>query len=636
MTATIASLEVELQRLRAELRAAERRDTFLRAQLGAASRTGSSGRAGIEKVAQPALPDVSGQLPRSPGSMKVRALDQIQYLVFNHTAVDPSVGVERVAQAHQRKWGAILHQYFITAGGDILQTNPLEQVVDLSQPWIAQGINIAIAGDFTAQAPSPDQLRAAAHLSAWLMDELEIASDNVRGACDFIRTQSPGLQWNSGRKWRDLLMAGIAEFRESAPDMPTGDKLTLTALQAKVRELEGQLAALQAQLTATIVERDKLASQIAQPPPEVADLLRTISDLREQVLTLNADKAGLTTVADTLRAQNTTLAKQVSSLTAQASETARQLAAARSEQATLSLQNSQLQAEIKAMRESMGIEFRVPAPRIVDISGKLPVHERERYDTRKLAQITHIAIHHSAATASVSPEAIAKYHVSKDWPGIGYHFYIMPDGAIYQTNKLETVSYQVYDNNDYTIGICLAGIFNESIPTQMQIAQTGHLVAWLMQQLHIGLDHVLGHKEYPNNSTACPGTNWLESARYKALLTSRIRSVLAGKMAEPIKPIEHYVLFWGKADSWAHQDWQAATDYMGRFRATAGFSPEEAASARYVTIVGGPAGVSTEVERALAASDCRVDRLSGVDFADTKRMLDELVRSGRRFRSFDS
>ena len=49
---------------------------------------------------------------------------------------------------------------------------------------------------------------------------------------------------------------------------------------------------------------------------------------------------------------------------------------------------------------------------------------------------------------------------------MGYHFYVQPDGMIYQTNRLETISYQVYKQNAYSLGISIAGNFvNGAMPT---------------------------------------------------------------------------------------------------------------------------------------------------------------------------
>jgi hypothetical protein len=101
------------------------------------------------------------------------------------------------------------------------------------------------------------------------------------------------------------------------------------------------------------------------------------------------------------------------------------------------------------------------------------------------------------------------------------------------------------------------------------------------------------------------------------------------------KPIYHYLLFWAKNGEWAGGDWLVAQNYIRAFRPTCGFSANDAAYAQYVTIVGGPAGVSKEVEDGLRAASCKVERIAGNGEAETKQLLDELVQQGRRFQQFE-
>jgi putative cell wall-binding protein len=74
---------------------------------------------------------------------------------------------------------------------------------------------------------------------------------------------------------------------------------------------------------------------------------------------------------------------------------------------------------------------------------------------------------------------------------------------------------------------------------------------------------------------------------------------------------------------------------VARFRPTLGFSAEDARNAEYVTIVGGEAGVPAATERMLREAGCKVERIAGRDEDETSRMLAELARLNRRFRSFD-
>ncbi|MCU0503494.1 MAG: N-acetylmuramoyl-L-alanine amidase, partial [Anaerolineae bacterium] len=558
-----------------------------------------------------------------PGSLKARPLDQIKYVVLNHTAVDPSVGVDRLAAAHQKRWGAILYQYFIAADGTILQTNPLDQSVDLTQPWPGQAANIAIAGDFTAQVPTAAQLAAAGHLSAWLLQELKLPVDAVKGASELIPTQSPGIQWLQGQNWKGLLLARIADAQKAAGPGAPIDSATVQALRAQVSQLQQALSLAQASIAALTVERDQLRTQLSQAP-DVAKLNQQIQDLTKQLQAANADKATLAQQIQMLANDKSALSQQVQALTAEKTQLTQQIAVL-----------NQTIADLR--RQLSGGSSTVPVPTIKDVTDTLPKHATNRYSTRSLDKITHITIHHSAAPANIPVETIAAYHVNNnDWPGIGYHFCVGPDGTIYQVNRLETISYHAGVVNDYTIGICLEGDFrNGLIPTPKQIESAGHLSAWLSQKLKIPVTNIMGHKEYPKNPTECPGDDWAAGQTWKGLLHTRVQAVLAGNLTPPAKTIGHYVLFWQRADSWAKEDYAAAANYVARFRPTHGFTPEDARNAEYVTIVGGPAGVSPAIEQMLRDAGCKVERLAGKDFADTKRMLDDLAQRGQRFQTFN-
>jgi N-acetyl-anhydromuramyl-L-alanine amidase AmpD len=314
--------------------------------------------------------------------------------------------------------------------------------------------------------------------------------------------------------------------------------------------------------------------------------------------------------------------------------------------------NASLQAEIQtpyggiagrpqAPPVPTAISFSIPEPPAIseppskNMVDELIKHETETYRTRALSDIRHLVIHHSAAPPSVGPRRIASYHVkTKGWPGIGYHFLINQKGTIYQGNTLETISNHAVQANSRGVGICFLGNFTKVVPPPAQLRAGAHLVAWLMQELNIGLDNVKGHREFME--TACPGNQWLEGKKWKEMLRQEI-SLVQQEATEPSaeRPLYHYMLFWARNGQWAEADWLNAQNYIGTFRPTAGFSADEAALAQYVTIVGGPAGVPKNVEAELEAAGCKVDRIEGKDEAETKKMLDELAQAGKRFQDLE-
>lgn len=285
-------------------------------------------------------------------------------------------------------------------------------------------------------------------------------------------------------------------------------------------------------------------------------------------------------------------------------------------------------------------QARVNKPSIEVLIDKLAKHETNEYKTRPLDKIRHLIVHHSAAPARVGPNRIAAYHVRKhEWPGIGYHFLVGEDGALYQGNALETMSYHAVRANPHGVGICFLGNFMKQVPPPAQLRAGAHLIAWLMQDLGVTLDRVKGHKEFMD--TACPGAQWLQGEKWKQMLYQAI-AVVQQEAAEAgptppadAKPLYHYLLFWARDGKWAEKDWIGARQYVGAFRPTVGFSASDAALAKYVTIVGGPLGVPQKVQDQLVAAGCKVERIAGKDEKETQSILDGLARKGKRFHKFE-
>lgn len=574
------------------------------------------------RIPRPPVEDITASLPRDAAGFKQRPLSAIRYLVLNHTGGSPTVPVEKIAEFHrQRGYPGIAYHYLVDGQGNILQVNPLTETVS-DQGYLGEGVNIAIAGKFDDVVPTDAQLDAAARLSAWLLQELRLPPEAIKGVSEFVATGSPGWQWLRGQRYKDRLLRMVAEVQPE----PVAPGPTPPADGAELARLQAELAALRSQLADRDVEIGRLRSEAARLQDEVRTRDQRIATLTSQVTRVQAEVTRLQGEVRTRDQRIAALTEQVTRLTQQASAQ---------------------QAEIVRLQEALarqgaGSAGKVVQPAIFDIVDALPKHPTLRYSQRQRRQITHLCIHHSATPANIAIERVAQYHITADpsrnkeaWPGIGYHFYVKPDGAIYMTNRLETVSYHVYGNNERAVGICVSGDFTRAVPTVEQINSTAHLVAWLMQELNIPEQNVLGHREFPQNDTSCPGVQWLEGRQWRTMLMQTVRAFRTGQGPGVWpKTITHYVLFWQRPDSWAREDWLAAEKYIARFRPTAGFSLDDARNAEFVTIVGGEAGVSREAEQMLRAAGCKVDRLAGVDYADTKRILDTLAETGRRFQSF--
>ena len=496
-------------------------------------------------IPRPPIQEIITRLPRDPAGFFSRRAEEIHYLVINHTAAPADVAVEVIANAFRDKLPGILYQFFITGDGQILQTQPLLQVVDGERPYIANAVNIAFAGDFSTEIPTTAQIQAGGHLIAWLIGELpRLSLASVRGVSEFIPHGSPGEQWLRGRRWKDLLLNAVADrLRDEAVPGSAGDS---PELQRQLRELQQQ--------------NETLLVQVGQVRRENGRLVREIEELR----------------ADPNRWK------------------------------------------------------RVPAPVIHDISRQLPHHPNLRYERRRLDSISHLAVHHTAMPPHVGPERIAAIHVEADpergkeaWPGIGYHFFVHGDGRIDQTQPLENLVYHVAGHNQNTVGVAFAGSFmNGNVPTPTQTRAGARLLAWLLQELKLPLQHVWGHKEFSGNRTVCPGSEWTDGRKWRDMLFEEVVRVQSGGDK---RPIHHYLLI--EAGAMA-----AAQPYIERFRPTIGFDVETALQAKFVTIAGSTAEISVQAEDRLRRAGVQVERIDGKDGVETARMLGDLVQKGQRFR----
>jgi N-acetylmuramoyl-L-alanine amidase len=298
-----------------------------------------------------------------------------------------------------------------------------------------------------------------------------------------------------------------------------------------------------------------------------------------------------------------------------------------------------------------------PAPAQVEIQNvidQLARHPSKQYTTRALGDIRRIIIHHTATPATVTVDRIAQFLVSnRDLPGITYHFCITAEGVAYQTQPLVVTSVHAGQDSRDSVGVCLIGNFTGVVPPQAQLYATASVLAQLLSTINLPPGQILGYNEIA--STASPGNTW---PTWKPSLLAQVQAFLRGATpatpapspttpapsptaptpsapATPAavdKPIDHYLLLWHKGPGdWAEWSLRAAFDYLERFPVTIGFSVEEAKRAKYVTILGGPEGTPASVEPALQAAGCKVERLTGATETETRQILRELARQGKRF-----
>jgi N-acetyl-anhydromuramyl-L-alanine amidase AmpD len=148
-----------------------------------------------------------------------------------------------------------------------------------------------------------------------------------------------------------------------------------------------------------------------------------------------------------------------------------------------------------------------------------------RWDVRLGRTWSHIVIHHSASETG-SADSFHKYHLSKGWDGLGYHF-VIGNGTGSGNGEVE-VGYRWkqqqrgahagnLEYNEHGIGICLVGDFESGYPTQKQIASLRSLVRFLQSKCGIADAAVIGHDDVPGKKTRCPGAHFPMDAFRRSL-----------------------------------------------------------------------------------------------------------------------
>jgi len=139
------------------------------------------------------------------------------------------------------------------------------------------------------------------------------------------------------------------------------------------------------------------------------------------------------------------------------------------------------------------------------------------FPTAESRKWSSIVLHHSATVTGDVASIDAVHRTQKDrsgnpWLGIGYHFVIgngqkMADGEIQPTfrwlRQLAGAHAGTRTHNDFGIGICLIGNFEETAPTARQLVAVRDLLKTLTQRYAIPREQVVGHRDV--QATACPG-----------------------------------------------------------------------------------------------------------------------------------
>jgi N-acetylmuramoyl-L-alanine amidase len=126
-----------------------------------------------------------------------------------------------------------------------------------------------------------------------------------------------------------------------------------------------------------------------------------------------------------------------------------------------------------------------------------------------------ITVHHEGTKLLATDDAIRKIKgiqtwgmgPDRKWADVPYHFFIAPDGKIYEGRDINTVG---ETNTEYNpaghLLICCLGNYEEYEVPEAQLQSLISLIAWCSIKYKIPAETLATHRDY-SKQTTCPGKN---------------------------------------------------------------------------------------------------------------------------------
>lgn len=114
---------------------------------------------------------------------------------------------------------------------------------------------------------------------------------------------------------------------------------------------------------------------------------------------------------------------------------------------------------------------------------------------------SNIIVHHTLVSREKNPnqfDAVKRYHISKGWGDIGYHYLIEPSGLICKGRDEKYAGAHCKESymNFRSLGICLTGNFDMEEPTEEQCKSLKKLLDEKMKEYDIKEKNVVPHRHY--------------------------------------------------------------------------------------------------------------------------------------------
>lgn len=135
-----------------------------------------------------------------------------------------------------------------------------------------------------------------------------------------------------------------------------------------------------------------------------------------------------------------------------------------------------------------------------------------------MRKITEIIVHCTATRPGqrVTAADVDRWHRTRGFAGIGYHYLVMTDGTVCPGRPLETPGAHCLGHNAASVGVCyVGGLDPQGLPADTRNAQQREALLDLLKELKrkFPAAEIHGHRDYA--AKACPCFD--ATAEYSAL-----------------------------------------------------------------------------------------------------------------------
>lgn len=158
----------------------------------------------------------------------------------------------------------------------------------------------------------------------------------------------------------------------------------------------------------------------------------------------------------------------------------------------------------------------------------------------------YIIVHHTggtdldplADTSHHTFEIVDSYHKSLGWESFGYHYFIDKSGKITPGRAEDYHGAHTKGYNEKSIGICLAGNFDATLPTTEQVETLRVLLSELAKKYNISTEKIVPHREFANKT--CYGRRLADDWAQKLLKPRFPRAEILDHLLAIEKLIDQY------------------------------------------------------------------------------------------------